>query len=883
MRARASLASPLLLLLLSAAGCGDGGETQSGSTETTTTTSGTTTTTTPGPDPEEFAFVQPTCVYACPPSDCPESSSDYVCQNLAPWADVPHADTCEAWGGTFPAPKAGQCAATAPTGDVVKYAGIDPDDPKTRILPGGRRLTPAGADFVFADPNTMTANLTAVPGTTLVLTVDNGNGDHIVRAVDTALIGAQSPVVSQVNFAPPESLDQGIAFSPPDRVFVASAQGVVQALKLDVATGTLTRDDPGSVAMPASPDSPNGTFWVSAVAVSTDQTRLFASGAKDARFIVADVTAGGADYGKTLGELDLGNEETYGIYVDPADPTTHFAYVTMWADKQVLEVDVSNPAAPKVSRTFAVDKDPEGIAFLDATWMVVGNDLGDSLSVIDRVTGTVTSLPVEAASSLPGIDPTSLAWDAAAKRLYVTHAALDAVGAYDVDLSKSPPSILPAGRLPTQWWPSGVVVLADGSLAVTSLWAQGIGPKTPDQEYELLKGGIQRIPAPSQADLTAGEEAVLANVRVADRAGRSVVQCPAGADDFPIPQTNTGAPSSLLDHVVIIIRENKSFDALFGDLPGVKGDPANLMVPPAQMDQIWPNIRELAQVFAHSDNFYTTAFLSTQGHLWATHARTDDFNEREWPVTGYGRGLRGDADSGGVSDVSRPDEGSLFDWLGKNNVPYDILGEIVGIPAKIPEAHNPLDPKYPGGLIQSMGYPDIEKACYLAGRARVRCDLGNVVYMTLPNDHTTGVSPTAPAPESMFAVNDEATGMVIEALSHSPLWPRTLVIVMEDDPAQGGESVDFHRTIAVMASPWVKRGYVSHAQADVPSMHKLLAHLFAIPYPNKAVENAALPLDMFTSTPDFTPYDHVPRKYPMACGDKASAAEKARKTEVGAG
>jgi hypothetical protein len=228
-----------------------------------------------------------------------------------------------------------------------------------------------------------------------------------------------------------------------------------------------------------------------------------------------------------------------------------------------------------------------------------------------------------------------------------------------------------------------------------------------------------------------------------------------------------------------------------------------------------------------------------------------------------------------VSDVSRPDEGSLFDWLGNNDVPYDILGEIVGIPAKIPEAHNPLDPKYPGGLIQSIGYPDIEKACYFAGRARVRCDLGNVVYMTLPNDHTRGVSPSAPTPESMFAVNDEATGMVIEGLSHSALWPRTLVIVLEDDPAQGGESVDYHRTIAVMVSPWVKRGYVSHAQADVPSVHKLLAHLFAIPYPNKAVENAALPLDIFTSTPDYTPYEHVPRKFTIACGDKASSAEKA--------
>src|SRR5262249_20618876 len=130
------------------------------------------------------------------------------------------------------------------------------------------------------------------------------------------------------------------------------------------------------------------------------------------------------------------------------------------------------------------------------------------------------------------------------------------------------------------------------------------------------------------------------------------------------------------------------------------------------------------QTFSHSDNFYTSAFISTQGHLWTTHGRTDDFNEREWPVTGYGRSLRGDPDSGGVAEVARPAEGSMFDWLGKNSVSYEIMGEIVGIPKM-----GPIDAHYPGGLIQSIGYPDVEKACYVAGRARVLCDLPSFVYM----------------------------------------------------------------------------------------------------------------------------------------------------------
>src|SRR5262249_46352051 len=157
----------------------------------------------------------------------------------------------------------------------LKVAGIDPDDATVRILPGGRRLAPAGADFVFTDPKTMTANVVPVAGTSFLLTVDLGYADHIVPAIDPAQIAAQKPVLSQVGFPAPEGLNQGPSFPPPDRVFVASAQGVVQPLKIDTATGKLTRDDAGSVKLPPSPKSPGGTFYSSGVAVSADNTKLF--------------------------------------------------------------------------------------------------------------------------------------------------------------------------------------------------------------------------------------------------------------------------------------------------------------------------------------------------------------------------------------------------------------------------------------------------------------------------------------------------------------------------------------------------------------------------------------------------------------------------------
>ena len=228
---------------------------------------------------------------------------------------------------------------------------------------------------------------------------------------------------------------------------------------------------------------------------------------------------------------------------------------------------------------------------------------------------------------------------------------------------------------------------------------------------------------------------------------------------------------------------------------------------------------------------------------------------------------------GGIVTAGRPEEGSLFDWLGNEGVDYDIMGEIVGRPDKTP-TRNPVDFTYPGGPFQNIGYNDVEKACHVAGRVRVLCDVGQFSYITITNDHTFGLSPDSPTPETNCAVNDEATGMIVDAVSHSPLWKESLIIVTEDDPLDGSDHIDSHRTPLVMISPWIKRGYVSHQHLDIASLHKLFAHIFGKPYPNYQIAGAALPLDMFTSTPDYTPYTYTPRSWPLTCGGTSTRAER---------
>jgi hypothetical protein len=842
-------------------------------------------------DPATFAAAPASCAYDCPKvSACAENTKAYACPSLGDWSQIPHASACEAWDGGFPAIK-GQCTASAPSGQGAAYAGRAAASAGTIILPDGHIISPTGSDWVF-DEDDLEGGLTTcvgpVSGSNYVVTVDDGPGDHAVRVIDPTQIDlGNTPVTSYAGFYNPETLNSAAAFVPavlPSTVgtlYVATDDGVVQALTIDTSSGKLTRTDSASLMLPSGQNQTGGAgnWYVAGLAASPDAKRLVVTGVFSSDLLVYDVDPSSMTKGSMLGSLDLKNAGSFQVAFDPSDPTGQYAYVSMWANKQVLQVDVSNPAAPVIAKTYATDTDPEGMAFIDARWMVVANDLGDTLSMIDRTTGTVTSIPVNASQPLHGTEPTTVAFDPASLHLYVTWSGRNAVAGYDVDPTQTPPTVTPAGALASGFWPSGVMVLADGSLVVSEMRGHGTGPRPVyftignSDIDQRMRGGIQHIPAPSALDLTTGGTFVATADVPAQQTGVPTVTCPSGVHDFPVPDTNTGG-SSLIKHIFFIVRENKGFDALFGDLAGANGDPAYLLKQkPADQEAIWHNLRNLARTYTASDNYYTDAIYSTQGHNWTTYGRATDFDERTWAVSGSGRNAYS-VPGGGVIPVGQPLEGSLFDWLIANGVEYNLLGEIVGSPQTDTQMPPAVDGHYPGGPFQNIGSNDLPKACYTAGRLRVLCDLGQLTYMTLPNDHTFGVSPTNPTPETFCAVNDEATGMIVDAITHSPLWGSTIVFITEDDPSQGGEHVDSHRAPLTVISPWVKRAYVSHTHIDVASLHKLFAHILGKPYNNAIIANAALPLDMFTSTPDYSPFTYTPRTWPLACDAAATAQEK---------
>jgi hypothetical protein len=866
MRRTSSLTSLFALvapLALATYGCGSDStpEVQGGTTSSSSSTGG------PSVD-EVMGHLPKSCAFQCG-TTCEEPAKPYECPTTKDWKDVPHADACAAWDGTYPTPVKGQCTSSDATGEAAQPAGPIPGG---LVLPDGHRILPAGREQVFDEAELVGGfpmSILPIPGSRFALASDGGIKTNALRVIDLdALAGNGKPVSGYVEFAEPTSLFYGLTWLPPNRALASGGgDGVVYAFDVDTTKGTVVRRMDQDITLPKA----GGTaFYIGAIAATKDGSRLVVGPSQtvDAFQIVS---LGAADYGTVLATIDTGTTRSvFDVRLDPFDPAGKTFYASDQTNSQLLELDAM---AGTITRKIALDKNPSQIAFLDAQYLVVTESDHDQLAVVDRVSGMVAShVDVFESKSPHGFSPTALTYDAVNKRLYATLASINAIEAYDVGAS-SPPTITPAGRIPTAWWPTAVMADTDGSLVVLN--GKGHGTGTDDTQYtwgsgpitKLMRGSVQHVPAASLSSLSALSATVDKTFKLSEVGGAPAVTCPPGADDFPIPKDTTSGPSKEIKRVVLIIRENKTFDAIFGDMPGVNGDPKLIMGTDTQIQaKVWQNARAIAKTFTNFDNFYTDAEQSIQGHVWTVYGRTTDYMERSWLST-WGRATRPVGMP--TSFEATPEERGIFDWLDANGIPNDDMGEAIG------SGKAGIDGKYPGLLI-ATDLPDVQKTCYIAGRLRVRCDLKPFTYALQPNDHTNGGAAGAAAPEVMIAVNDEASGMLIDAFSRSPYWKDSLVIITEDDPQDGGDHVDVHRSIMLMASPWVKRGYVSHGHYDMASVYKLIAHIYGIPYHNEMIREALLPVDAFTSTPDYTPFTYLPRTVTALCnGQGTKHAKKA--------
>jgi len=686
---------------------------------------------------------------------------------------------------------------------------------------------------------------------------------------------------------PPEdgrpALPNGLTLSPDGSTLFVALNGTSAVAAVHLADGSVTRIDiptsyyPYSVA--AVGDKLYVTMWGGRKPQAGDPTGL----------------GGWNDYNLKLQQK---------ILVDPATDT---------AASGTVEVLRRNADGTYVAvKTLDVGLLPGAVlASGDGKYVYVANAGSDTVSVIQTDTDNVVETIWASVDGLPyGASPNALALSPDGSRLYVADGMLNAVAVIELGKKSGGTGTEEDSRvlgfLPTAQYPSGLAVTSDGE----TLWVadlEGVGPyattndpndpafqspyPSPETGEKFPTAGsynahrqlsmVSAIPLPkTEEELTRYTETVWLSIQY-NRAveSKKALESPRpDAKPRPLPE-RIGEPSTI-KHVVYIIKENRTYDQVLGDMPEGNGD-KNLVV----FDEpVTPNQHTLAREFALLDNFYLPAKSSAEGHPWATTAYLSDYvekNMRAW-FRGYPHTL--------LDALAPPKTGYIWDNVLEHEKTFRVYGEatlprmddntlgwkglfdlylagkrpqglhVVGtIPAVLQHTH----PEFPGEDYRFSDQLRAEMFLEDLRKFEASGEMPNFILIALPNDHTSGTKPGFPTPQSMVADNDLALGRIMEALSRSRFWPETAVFVVEDDAQDGWDHVSPFRSPAFVLSPYSRLGKTVgtfYTQIDVI---RTMEQILGIP-PMNLMDLAAKPMDkLFTDSVDLRPYLHRPNRVPL--------------------
>jgi hypothetical protein len=337
----------------------------------------------------------------------------------------------------------------------------------------------------------------------------------------------------------------------------------------------------------------------------------------------------------------------------------------------------------------------------------------------------------------------------------------------------------------------------------------------------------------------------------------------------PIPR-KVGDPSPI-KYVFYVIRENRTYDQVLGDLGRGNGDASLTLFG----ENVTPNAHALGREFALLDNFYVDAEVSFDGHAYSTAAYATDVVEKLWPTNYGGRG--GLYLSEGLwkmrtpyGNFSAPPQGYLWDFAKRAGVTVRSYGEFAyweeqGGPVKatVPGLEGLVHPSYPP---YDLDIPDNERIDVWLEEFRgfeANGQLPRLSIIRLGNDHTSGTAPGKLSPRAMVAENDLALGRLIEAISHSRYWKESAIFIVEDDAQNGPDHVDAHRTVAFAISPFTRRRVVDSTMYSTSAMLRTMELILGLP-PMSQYDAAATPMyNAFQPTPDLAPFTHLPARYPL--------------------
>ncbi len=816
---------------------------------------------------------------------------------------------------TSPAPSVEAAAARSDTERIGRQAG------GRTVTPVNQVVTPLGrvVELPGLRPQALTLthdgrSLLVSGKTSELLVLDPVTGEIRQRvALPNEKQAEPQPQTASANFLDPDRKGQAsftglVVSSDSRRVYLSNVNGSIKVFTIGPDGGVAPSH---SIPLPPA-DAPRRKEEIpSGLALSRDGTLLYVCANLSNRLLEVETATGRV-------------QRTFETGVAPYDVVLHGsrAYVSNWGGRRPGPGDLTGPAG----RGTVVRIDPEthaasegsvsviplgpeaGVATEivtgrnasalalspDARHLVCANAGADNLSVIDTHTGrlveTVWCKP--SPSDLLGASPNALAFDPSGRRLYAANGAQNAIAVIRFDPADRESRLV--GLIPVGWYPGALVFdAARGTLATGNL--KGL-PEKPARAGDTsggtgfnsrqFSGSLTLTRVPADSELPALSETVGRNLR-RERIREALLPPRPGVAPRAVPE-RIGEPSRI-KHVVYIIKENRTYDQVFGALGRGKGDPSLCIFG----ERITPNQHKLVRDFVLLDNTYCAGILSADGHQWSTTAFSTDYLEKSF--AGFPRSYPDGMAEDGADALAYSPAGFIWDSARRRGVTVRNYGEFM-IPAVTWRDGRKGTPDFlacyrtwrdgtneavfaskpalesirafsPTGYVGwEMSVPDQTRADFFLKELKdfeARAEFPGLTLICLPNDHTSGTKPGTPTPAACVADNDLAFGRIVEALSRSRFWPEMAILALEDDPQAGWDHVSGYRTTAYCISPWARRGAIVSTQYNTTSVLRTIGQILGLPPMNQFDASAAPMADCFTESPDFTPFSAVPANIPL--------------------
>jgi len=708
-------------------------------------------------------------------------------------------------------------------------------------LPNGWSLTPVGKSLQLGD---LPLNIAVSPSKKYLAVTNNGQSTQSLQLIDVKSEKVRSTVVIPKSW-------YGLKFSADEKFLYASGGNDNWILKYAVQNNRLLLKDSIKLGNPW----PNK---ISPTGIDIDDARnlLYVVTQENDSLYVIDLRTK-----KTIRGKQLAGEG----YACVLSPDKKLLYISCWGCDRVY---IYNTQVGEFSGEISVGDNPNEICLSkNGTYLFVANANDNSVSIINtgqrKVIETLNAALYPSSPSGSTSNGVSLSEDE--KTLYIANADNNCLAVFDVS---SPGNSKSKGFIPTGWYPTNVKVIGSKIYVANgkgfSSMANPFGPNPVRREGDvvwhgsdtsmseqyiggLFKGKLSIINTPSEKQLSIYSQTVYNNTPYSKQRESTSK----GEPGNPIPMKV--GDKSPIKYVFYIIKENRTYDQVLGDLKIGNGDASLVLFG----EKTTPNQHKLAREFVLLDNFYCDGEVSADGHNWSMGGYATDYLEKHWPTSYGDRG--GNYDAEGTREIANNKNGFIWDNCNRNKVSYRTYGEFADdYKANIPVLEHHFCPYY-----TSWDQRVRDTTRFYQWRREFDSLLAaNAVpqfnSLRFINDHTEGLAHDRPTPFSHVADNDWAVGLFIEHLSKSKIWKESAVFIVEDDAQNGPDHVDAHRTTAYVAGGFVKRGYVDHTMYATSSILRTIELILGMP-PMTQYDAAAEPMwRCFSSTLNLNPFTSVP-------------------------